>query len=184
VVASAGPDHVRKAEARSVRSRRRGEDGAALVEFAFVLSFLALLIFGIIDFGSIYNDYQALRSGVRDGTRDAVVTNFGSDTSCGSSVTDSPAVNVICRVKNRAGLGNNIRVGIWAPGGWTVGASLRICAQAAADSTTGVMGPFVNGRAMTSKVEMRIEQILPNGVVFTAAQEAPLTSWPSKCTTG
>ncbi len=158
-----------------------------MVEFAFVLPILILLICGIIDFGTTYSDYQGLRSGVRDGTRDSVVTNYGTNTSC--NATPAPAAgnvahNIICHVKDRAGLGTGIRVGVWAPGGWVIGASLRVCAQTFATSTTGVTAPFLNGKVITSKVEMRIEQALSSGVTFAAAQENALSSWPSTCSTG
>jgi hypothetical protein len=110
-----------------------------------VLSLLALLIFGIIDFGSIYNDYRGSGTASADATRDAVVTNFGSVSSCGTTVTDTAVVNIICRVKAKAGLGNEVRVGVWAPGNWTPGATCGCCAQAAAKAPSGMMGPFVNG---------------------------------------
>src|SRR4051812_2898863 len=150
----------------SSRRRMRDERGAALVEFAIVLPVLLLIIFGIIDFGSTYNDYQSLRSGVRDGTRDSVVGNYGNKTSCNlQGVTDSatsPAAEIICHVKDRAGLGDNVRVGLWVgAGGWAKGVTLRVCAQYAASSTTGFTGPFLNGKIMTSRVDMRIEQPLP-----------------------
>ena len=161
--------------------RRRDERGASLVEFALVLPLLVLLICGLIDFGVTYNDYQSLRSGVRNGARDAVTTNFGSNTSCGSSVTGT-AGKLVCRVKDLSGLGNDIKVGVWAPGGWTVGTTLRVCAQAEAASTTGVTSPFVDGKILKAKVEMRIEQALPTGTTFASAQETPFTAWGTECT--
>ena len=161
--------------------RKRGERGASLVEFALILPLLVLLICGLIDFGVTFNDYQSLRSGVRNGTRDAVVTNFGSNTSCGSS-TAGTAGKIVCHVKDLADLGDDIRVGVWAPGGWQVGTTLRVCAQAEAESLTGVTAPFLNNRILNAKVEMRIEQALPASAAFTAAQDAPFTTWPSECT--
>jgi hypothetical protein len=171
-------------KAASNSRRGRGDDGAALVEFALVMPLLALLLFGIIDFGTLYSDYQALRSGARDGTRNAAVTNWGSDSSCmvaGSTVTE-PASNIICDVKSKAGLGNDVRVGVWTPGGWQVGATLRVCAQSRMSSTTGITSVFIDGKAMTSKVEFRIELALPANTTFTAGQEPAITSWPSACT--
>ena len=56
----------------SARARSRpGEQGATLVEFAILLPVIVLVVFGIIDFGSLYNDYQSLRQGARDGIRTA-----------------------------------------------------------------------------------------------------------------
>jgi hypothetical protein len=172
-----------------IRKRRlRGDRGAAVVEFAVVLPILMLIVCSIIDFGTSYNDYQALRGGVRDGTRDSVVTNYGTNVSCHDSTQGptpgTPALNIICHVKDRAGLGNKVRVGVWAPSGWDIGKSVRVCAQVFANSTTGVTGPFLDGRVITAKVDMRIEQKLPASATSlgTPTEETPLsTTWPSGC---
>jgi Flp pilus assembly protein TadG len=50
-------------------SRRRPEDGAALVEFALVLPVLASLLVGIFSGGAAFNQKLALASGVREGSR-------------------------------------------------------------------------------------------------------------------
>ena len=69
--------------------------GEVLVEFAFICPILFLLIFGIIDFGSVYNDLISLRQGVREGARQGSVGVFGGSTSCqlqgatGSTATTS-----------------------------------------------------------------------------------------------
>ena len=65
-----------------------------------------------------------------------------------------------------------------------MGATLRVCGQYPMKSTSGIMSPFINGKAVTAKVEFRIEQPLPSGATFAAVQEGAVTSWPSSCTTG
>lgn len=59
---------------RSLRARPgRGQEGAALVEFALVVPILLILVFGIIDFGLyFYNDLQ-LTQVARDAARYASV---------------------------------------------------------------------------------------------------------------
>ena len=167
----------------------RGDKGTSLVEFAFVLPFLALLIFAIIDFGMTYNDYQALRSGVRDAARQAAVVNFDSVPAggCASSPSGGTSTGVkqqiICMVKTKAGLGNNVHVGVWVSPTWDVGNTIRVCAQAYATSTTGFTSAFLNNKVMTAKVEMRIEQALPTGTTFPSdTSETALSSWPTSCT--
>lgn len=49
--------------------RRRGDDGAAAVEFALVLPFLLLLVFGMVDFGRAYNAKVTLTHAAREGVR-------------------------------------------------------------------------------------------------------------------
>jgi Flp pilus assembly pilin Flp len=47
----------------------RDEEGAAVVEFALVMPILALIIFGIIDFGRAFYTVNNIISAVREGAR-------------------------------------------------------------------------------------------------------------------
>lgn len=49
--------------------RQAGEDGAVAVEFALLLPLLLALIFGIIEFGFIFNTQIALTQAAREGVR-------------------------------------------------------------------------------------------------------------------
>jgi Flp pilus assembly protein TadG len=49
--------------------RLRGDRGAALVEFAFVLPILVMLIFGMFSGGLLYNQKQQLTYATREGAR-------------------------------------------------------------------------------------------------------------------
>jgi Flp pilus assembly protein TadG len=53
---------------------RRGQEGQAMVEFALVIPLLLLLIFGIIQFGILFNNYLTLTDAVRVGARQAAVS--------------------------------------------------------------------------------------------------------------
>src|SRR3954469_14811189 len=95
-----------------VRRKLRGEEGASLVEFALIAPILFLVLFGLIDFGFIYNDFLSVRQGVRDGARQGAVANFGTQTSCTndsftSSITSTETKELICSTRNRIGLDNN-----------------------------------------------------------------------------
>jgi Flp pilus assembly protein TadG len=62
---------------------KRSERGTALVEFALVLPFLAMLVFGTIDFGRAYRLENRLKNAAREGGRLAqisplAVTNTGT----------------------------------------------------------------------------------------------------------
>jgi hypothetical protein len=109
-----------------IRRRRRREEGASLVEFALIAPILFLLLFGLIDFGFIYNDYLQVRQGVRDGARQGAVANFGpssapftfSQTSCNNDAyvaSSAPSEDkaLICQLRNRIGLDpSKMRIGI------------------------------------------------------------------------
>jgi Flp pilus assembly protein TadG len=53
---------------------RKNQDGQAMVEFVLVAPILLLLIFGIIQFGIVFNNYMTLTDAVRAGARQAAVS--------------------------------------------------------------------------------------------------------------
>ncbi len=57
----------------------RSQRGQTATEFAIVLPVLALLLFGVIQFGILFNNYLALTDGVRAGARKAVVSRQVGD---------------------------------------------------------------------------------------------------------
>ncbi|MGQ0848910.1 MAG: TadE/TadG family type IV pilus assembly protein [Actinomycetota bacterium] len=65
---------------------RRSERGANLVEFAILAPLLILLLFGIIEFGWLFGQYNDVRHGAREGARFAAVdagdTNAVRDSIC------------------------------------------------------------------------------------------------------
>src|SRR4051812_50165187 len=56
-----------------MRAKLRGQEGAAAVEFALVVSLLFVLLFGIMEFGLAFFQLQSLRSATREGARAAAV---------------------------------------------------------------------------------------------------------------
>jgi Flp pilus assembly pilin Flp len=64
-------------------SRRRNiirdERGQTMVEFALVVPILCLVLFGIIQFGALYNDYVTLTDASRVGARKAAVSRHESN---------------------------------------------------------------------------------------------------------
>jgi len=58
------------------RTRENGADGQlgqGLLEFALVVSFLLITMFGIIDFARVFFGYATMSNGVREGARYAIV---------------------------------------------------------------------------------------------------------------
>ena len=54
--------------------QRNRESGQTMVEFALILPTLAILLFGIIQFGIAFNNYLAVTDAVRAGARVAAVS--------------------------------------------------------------------------------------------------------------
>jgi Flp pilus assembly protein TadG len=61
-----------------IRRLRRSE-GQTMVEFALVLPILCLLLFGVIQFGIVFNNYVDLTDAVRAGARKAAVSRQDAD---------------------------------------------------------------------------------------------------------
>ena len=70
------------------------EGGAALVEFAIVLSLLVMLVFGIIEFGRAYNAQITLTHATREGVRVLAITgdaDAARDATVGAATTLDPS---------------------------------------------------------------------------------------------
>ena len=91
----------------SRRSLLRREDGVVAVEFAIISTILFMLVFGIIEFGRTYSQYEVLQGAAREGARRAAVGATSSDVQ--SAVyqaadpykpTNAPAVDKRCTQDN------------------------------------------------------------------------------------
>jgi Flp pilus assembly protein TadG len=58
---------------RVIRHRMSRDEGVAAVEFALILPVLALLLFGILEFGRVWSQYQVFQGAAREGARCAAV---------------------------------------------------------------------------------------------------------------
>lgn len=67
----------------------RGQHGAAAVEFALILPFLLLLIFGIVDFARAYNVHISLSGAAREGAR---VLALGTGDPVQTTIDAAPSV--------------------------------------------------------------------------------------------
>jgi Flp pilus assembly protein TadG len=72
--------------------RLRDQRGQSLVEFALVLPLLSLLLFGIIQFGIVFNNYIDLTDAVRAGARKATVSRQTGDPSGPVGVTKAAVI--------------------------------------------------------------------------------------------
>jgi Flp pilus assembly protein TadG len=58
---------------KAIRNRFSREEGVAAVEFALILPVLALLLFGVLEFGRVWSQYQLYQGAAREGARCAAV---------------------------------------------------------------------------------------------------------------
>ena len=163
-------------------AQRRGQAGTTVVEFALILVVFFTLVFSVFDFSIYMNSREAVRNGIREAGRIAVVNRVPSSTcSTNPSPLPSPATtadtNLVCLVKSRIGqAATNTWIWISWPdpdGGSAAGNHLRICAIYATNSTTGLTAPFIPKR-VTSEVTLLMEQPFPDN---NSVQEKPSLDW-------
>ena len=65
------------------------EDGAAAVEFALIVGLLAMLVFGMMEYGLAFWQVQTLRAASREGARVAAVR--GSDSEISAAMSEASA---------------------------------------------------------------------------------------------
>ena len=88
-----------------MKKKLKIQSGAAVVEFALILPILILLLFGVIEFGTLMYNQQVLTNASREGARAGIVAGiprlpyYGGDTSCTSPPISIEAV-VQCYAKN------------------------------------------------------------------------------------
>ena len=76
---------------------KKDESGAAAVEFAIVLPVLLLLVFGIIEFGLLFNRYITVTHAAREGVRVAALTgNADTGATAGEAAAPDLVVPAIC----------------------------------------------------------------------------------------
>lgn len=140
----------------------RPQRGASAVEFAIVLPVIALLLFGIIDFGIVINNQNVVRSAAREGARLGAVSTFTGGPACTivGSVPSSETRGLMCLVKHRNHpIGEAARVKVLVPAPYKAGEALTICVQTKMSSITGFTSPFFDGKEVTAKATMRIERV-------------------------
>jgi Flp pilus assembly pilin Flp len=141
---------------------RRGDDGAAAVEFALVLPILILILFGIIDYGLYFNASLQSRWGVHDATRSAAVTpSSGGTTSCSTTAVAPPTdiKRLICSVLSNTDSATAKKyVDVKLPDGWQVGKQLIVCERLDVSGLTGFV-PFPNKGHIQDVAVLNIEQL-------------------------
>jgi len=91
------------------RNRPGGREGAAAAELALVLPILVIILFGLIEFGRLFHDFDVVAKGVRNAARYlAHIPSQGCADAGGGNVTWSPKAtnpNAIAQTKEMATFG-------------------------------------------------------------------------------
>jgi Flp pilus assembly protein TadG len=156
-----------------LRSSRRGstrdERGANLVEFALIVPFLLLLLFGIIEFAWLFSQNLDVRHGSREGARLAAVNYPVGPTN--NPIRESTQTDeIVAEICRRMDVARDASVTLTSTGG--VGDAAVASVSSPARSLTGFMRWAIpSTMVLSSTVEIRLEQ--PAGWSDTTAQPCP-----------
>jgi Flp pilus assembly protein TadG len=131
---------------------KRGSDkqrGQALVEFAVLLPVLLLVLFAILQFGVVFNNYIQVTSAAREGCRKAAVSR-----GLGTSGAESAAVTAADGTAS--GLTQS-QLSITFPGNPTFAQGSTVTVQASYPYSISLLGLVVSSGNLTSSTTMRVE---------------------------
>ena len=120
-----------------------------MTEFALVLPILALLLFGVIQFGLVFNNYVTLTDAVRAGARKGAVSRHLADPAgAAQTATRNAATNLKASDLN-------VTVSPPSGSGWVSGAEVTVAADY--PYRISLLGIVVKSGRMHSTTKERIE---------------------------
>jgi Flp pilus assembly protein TadG len=127
------------------RFQMRNERGQTLTEFAIVLPILALLLFGVIQFGIAFNNYITLTDAVRAGARKGAVGRH----------LQNPQSAVVQSVQNAATDLKSSDLQITITSNWTQGSDVTVTATY--PYKINLLGAVVKSGRLSSSTTERVE---------------------------
>lgn len=164
------------------RRPARRERGAAALEFGLVSPIVFAVLFGTLTYGLWFNDSLNLRQGLREASRQGVVQNYGSSSSCGMTYSGaSPSTNIkklMCRAESDVhAMTGETFVKVVLPAGWVRGQELVVCGMVKAERLPGLV-PLPGDRMIRWSSRMSIEAAAPQQVETGGAEVLPAgASW-------
>jgi len=128
------------------RIQIRSEQGQSMTEFALVLPVLALILFAVLQFGIVFNNYVTLTDAARAGARRAAVSRQDPN-------RDSA---VITAVKNSASDLDQSKLSVPPPSStWDPGSDVTVTASY--PYSISLLGLVVKSGSLTTKTTERVE---------------------------
>jgi Flp pilus assembly protein TadG len=124
----------------------RNERGQTMVEFALIMPVLCMVLFAIIQFGILFNDYLSLTDATRVGARKAAVSRTATSP---AAVTEA-AVRAAAADLNNADLDVDVTASSWTPGG-------EVTVETSYPYDVNVLGMVVASGRLRSSITERIE---------------------------
>jgi Flp pilus assembly protein TadG len=126
------------------RNTIRSEKGQTMVEFAIALPVLCLILFAVIQFGIVFNNYIALTDATRAGARKAAVSRQTSD----------PAGACVNAIKASSGL-DQTKLGATCSSSWQ--RADDVTATATYPYSISLLGLVVKSGNLTASTTERVE---------------------------
>jgi Flp pilus assembly protein TadG len=123
----------------------RNEKGQSMTEFALVLPILALLLFGVIQFGIVFNNYIQLTDAVRAGARKGAVGRH----------LPNPQGAVIQTVRDASTSLNQSDLNVSVTSSWQQGTDVTV--SASYPYSISLLGLVVRSGRMNSTTKERVE---------------------------
>ena len=123
----------------------RSQQGQSLTEFALALPILALLLFAVIQFGIVFNNYVTLTDATRAGARKGAVGRQLSN----------PAGAAITAVRNSAQDLKQSNLNVTVTSTWQPGADVSVTADY--PYSISLLGMVVKSGRLSSKTTERVE---------------------------
>jgi Flp pilus assembly protein TadG len=123
----------------------RTEQGQTMTEFAIVLPVLVLLVFGVIQFGILFNNYVTLTDAARAGARKAAV----------SRNDPNPVDTTVTQVQNSASDLNQSDLAVTVASSWAPASDVTVTATY--PYSINLLGLVVASGRLSSKVTERVE---------------------------
>lgn len=127
------------------KTRRRRERGQTLTEFALVLPLVAVLLFGVIQFGIVFHQYVTLTDAVRAGARQGAVGRHLSD----------PSGSAEDRVRESAADLDQSKLSVGVTSSWEQGEDVSVTASY--PYNISLLGFVVKSGNLTSTATERVE---------------------------
>jgi Flp pilus assembly protein TadG len=127
------------------RRQLRDERGQAMVEFAVVLPIFVVLVFGIIQFGIVFNNYVTLTDATRAGARaGAVARNDADPTGTATSAVQTSATDL-----------NQSNLNVSVNSTWQSGSDITV--HATYPYSINLLGWVISSGTLTSTTTERVE---------------------------
>ena len=135
------------------------DQGAAALEFALVVPVLAMLVFGMIDYGLFFTDSLGARDGARVAARQGTVEDFTADCPSGYTGSGDPRLKrLACAAVDQTGaIGGDTYARVTAPDGFDIKKTLVVCVAVVESGLTGLT-PMPNDSTVRVRLQVRIEQ--------------------------